>query len=98
MQEVDWADEAGRKFRVRVPDACPPELYSSGIPVGPPALTRLGLPLEIEVRLHNELHGRRLLTRQDVLARPRDVIGALQAALKTDLQRLQQVYAEEQGG
>ena len=98
MREVDYTDEAGRRYRVRVPDDCPEALYPSGIPVGPPSLESLGLPLEIEVRLHNQLHNRRLFTRRDVLQRPRDVMAALQAALKIDLQRLQLLYMDEQGG
>ena len=95
MREVDYSDGAGRRFRVRVPEGCPVELYPSGIPVGPPSLGGLGLPLEVEVRLHNELHARGFLTARDVRRRPQEVIAALQAALRLDLQRIQQVYAAE---
>lgn len=98
MKDVDYTDDAGRRWRVRVPDDCLSDRYNEGIPIGPPALDSLGLPLETEIRLHNQLHGRKLITLQDVLRRPNDVIGALQATWKLDLQRLQTLYREEQGG
>jgi hypothetical protein len=98
LREVDYTDADGRVWRVRVPDGCPEDMYASGVPVGPPSLGALGLPLEIEVRLHNQLHRRQLWTRKAVLARPNDVQGALQAALKVDMQRLQLLYLNEQGG
>ncbi len=98
MREVDYTDDLGRAWRVRVPDDCPSDRYSEGIPIGPPALTRLGLPDEVETRLHNQLHGRRLFTTKDVLRRPTDVFAALQATFKVDMQRVQSLYVEEQGG
>lgn len=98
MKEVDYTDEAGRIWRVRVPDECPSDRYDAGIPVGPPALDPLGLPLDTEVRLHNELHRRRILTLRDVLRRPQEVQAALQATFKLDVQRIQMLYRDEQGG
>jgi hypothetical protein len=98
MKEVNYTDDAGRNWRVRVPDDCPVDRYNAGIPVGPPALDALGLPLDTEVRLHNELYRRGLLTYRDVLAKPNEVMAALQATYKTDLQRLQVLYRDEQGG
>lgn len=98
MKDVDYVDDSGRAWRVRVPDDCPVDRYHEGIPIGPPALTRLELPEEVEVRLHNQLHGRRLFTRRDVMRRPQDVFGALQATFRVDMQRIQLLYLEEQGG
>lgn len=98
MKEVDYTDTDGRKWRVRVPDDCPVDRYSEGIPVGPPALAALGLPLELEIRLHNELHARKLFTTRDAMRRPQEVTAALQAALKVNMQRLQSLYRDELGG
>ncbi len=98
LKEVDYKDDAGRLWRVRVPDDCPPDRFSAGIPVGPPALDSLGLPLDIEARLHNELHARGLLTFRDALNRPKEIQAALQATLKIDVQRIQTLYRDEQGG
>lgn len=98
MRDVDYTDDQGRSWRVRVPDDCPADRFPEGIPIGPPALASLGLPLEVEVRLHNQLFGRGLLTRRDVLRRSGDVFAALQAAYRVDVQTLQTLYLTEQGG
>lgn len=98
MRDVDYTDDEGRIWRVRVPDDCPADRYAEGIAIGPPALASLGLPLDVEVRLHNQLHARKLLTRRDVLRRPADVYAALQAAYRVDMQTLQMLYLREQGG
>lgn len=97
METHDYKDNDGRLHRVIVPDGCPEDLYPEGIPVGPPDLALLGLPLEIEVRLHNQLYSRRLFNLRDVLSRPKDIQGALQAALKLDMQIIQGLY-KNQGG
>ncbi len=95
MKEVDYTDDYGRRWRVRVPDDCPADRYHEGIPVGPPALDSLGLPVDVEIRLHNELHGRKLFILRDVQRNPQLVTGALQAAYRLDLQRLQVLYKEQ---
>ncbi len=95
MKLADYTDADGRRWRVRVPDDCPVDRYAEGIPVGPPALAALELPLELEVRLHNELHRRNLLTLRDVLRRPMEVQAALHAALKLDAQRIQSLFRDE---
>lgn len=98
MKDVDYTDDKGRLWRVRVPDDCPTDRYSEGIAIGPPSLDRLGLPEEVAIRLHNQLHGRKLYTRRDVMRRPADVFAALQATYRVDMQRLQTLFMEEQGG
>ncbi len=103
MREVDYTDDSGRQWRVRVPEGCPEELYPSGIVVGPPAglddwLRLRGWPEAGRIALHNALHNRHLFTVKDVLRRPQDVVGALQAVLKADLQGIQQCYYQEVGG
>lgn len=102
MRDVDYTAEDGRIWRVRVPDDCPADMISAGIPVGPPDLdSRLaerGWPLETRIRLHNELHTRGLLTLKDVLRRPADLEGTLKSVLRTDMQTLQTWYYEDHGG
>lgn len=96
MTTVDWSDDDGRRHRVQVPEGCPEDMYPEGIPVGPPSLASLALPLQIEVRLHNQLHSRGLFSARDALRRPGELQAALQAALKLDVQTLQTLFV--QGG
>ena len=99
LQQVDYEDDCGRRFRVLVPDGCSEDMYAKGIPIGPPSLEGLGLPLDLEVRLHNQLHDRRLFSLRDALRRPKEIQAALQAALRLDMQRIQTLYhSEAQGG
>jgi len=95
LREISYTDKRGRRFKVLLPEEAPDSMAARGIPVGPPSLKELGLPPEIEVRLHNQLHDRGLFTARDVKTRPQDVMGALMAALKVDKQRLVAVYTAE---
>lgn len=102
MIDVDYTDESGRTWRVRVPEGCPEDRYSAGIPIGPPDLdSRLadaGWPLEARVRLHNQLHARGLYSLKEALKAPGNLEAALKAALRTDMQTLQSAYYEEHRG
>lgn len=73
-------------------------LARQGVPIGPPDLTSLGLPLEIEVRLHNALHDRGILTPQDARRRPAEVQSALQFALKVSTTNILNLYLEDSDG
>jgi hypothetical protein len=104
---VDYTDEHGRLYRVKLPDDVPDEQAELGIPVGPPdVVDELGLPEPFATRLHNELHNRSLWNHREIRRRPGALQGALQAALRTDFQMLSQAYyefenpqpLEEQGG
>lgn len=95
MIRKEWTDSEGRKWIVNVPEECPEDMVSLGIPVGPPSLARLGLPLDIEVRLHNQLANRGLVTKRDFEARPRDVVAAIQTAFRVDMQTLHTIYNDE---
>lgn len=83
---------SGRSYRVQVPEGAPKHLWNAGIVVGPPDLTPLGLPKELETRLHNELHARGIITQKDARKRSQDVHGALQSALRIDAQRVVELY------
>jgi hypothetical protein len=65
-----------------------------GIPVGPPNLSELGLPENIERALSIELFNRGLITRDDVRRRPQEVLAALQAALKINATKIMNLYRE----
>jgi len=84
----------GRKYKAVVPEGSDKETWQYGISVGPPDLSELGLPLETEVRLNNELFVRGLITLADVKRNMSSVQGALQAALRVDAQTIVQLYEE----
>lgn len=92
LKEVDWVDEEGRIWRTLIPQSVSDSEAQRGVPIGPPSLEDLELPLTLEVRLHNQLHARRLFTIKDVKARRRDVVGALLAVFKIDAQRIVGLY------
>lgn len=92
-RRASYTDDIGRRWAVDLPDGTPDSDAKMGIPVGPPSLESLGLPEEIEVRLHNQLFERHLLTERDAKRNLPAVFGALQAALRVDTGRVVAVYA-----
>lgn len=86
-----------KKYRVIVPDGSPENTWQYGIVIGPPDLSGLDLPPALLVRLHNELFARGLITKNDAQKRIQDITGALMAALKTDAQTIQAIYAQGEG-
>jgi hypothetical protein len=92
MREVKYTDSLGQNFVVRIPDDAPLEHAKWGVRVGPPELDGLGLPLELQVRLHNELWARGLLTYGDIRQRRGEVASALREALKLGVGQLEGVY------
>lgn len=85
-------EKLGKKYKVIVPDDADPELWQYGVVVGPPDLGVLDLPPSIEVRLHNELYVRGLITKVDIMRRGVELVAALQAVLKVDAQRIAELY------
>ena len=85
LVQVEHVDSDGRYWAVLMPEG-EEEKSEMGIPIGPPDLSGLGLPLGIEVNLHNQLYRRGLFTLRDVKGRKQnEVFAALQAALKVDV-------------
>jgi len=82
----------GKKYKAEVPADAPKNTWQFGLIKGPPDMSSLGLPPSIEVRLHNELFARGLITGRDVKKRAHDVQGALQAALKIDATTILNLY------
>jgi hypothetical protein len=92
MKRASYTDPQGRRWATMIPDDAPADDARRGIPAGPPSLDDLGLPLDIEVRLHNELHDRGLLSEPDAKRRPQELLAALQAAYRLDVMRLRDLY------
>ncbi len=97
MRSSSYVDEQGRYHAVMLPDDVPDKDAAKGIPVGPPSLVPLGLPEDLEIRLHNELFARKIFSAIDVKKRRIDVFAALQATFKIDIEKIIQVYLEQEG-
>lgn len=96
LKTVTWQDEAGRRWRSLLPPEADDAEAPAGIPAGPPSLNQLNLPLEISVRLHNELEARGLYTWDDVRRQGRTAVqAAVAAALRLDVELVQACYAEQ---
>jgi hypothetical protein len=91
---VRVTDDYGRVTRVLIPEGAPDSDADHGLVLGPPDLTSLGYPLDIEVRLHNGLEGRGIITAQDAIARPDEIQRAIQSAFKASAQQVQTVFLE----
>ena len=91
LVQTTYEDPDGRLWAVLVPVGEEDEA-AMGIPLGPPDLTPLGLPLEVEIRLHNQLYRRGLFTLRDVRRRGPEVFAALQAAYHTDVAAVTGLY------
>lgn len=96
MTVTSYVDEDGRHHAVMLPEGVPEENASKGLPLGPPILSSLGLQLDQEVRLHNQLFSRRLFTAKDVRARKVDVVAALMSTFKVDAERIVQLYLAQE--
>lgn len=93
MRTLDYTDDRGRIWRVELPDGVPDDGAALGVPVGPPAVCdALELPEAVGTRLHNELHRRGLFVLRDVQSRPGDLRAAIMAALRLDLQTIEEQY------
>ena len=88
LRAVEWRDEDGRRWYRGLPPQAPDSDAQWGVPLGPPSLKGLGLPAEVEVRLHNELFVRGLLSERSVRRRNHDIQAALMAALNVDVARI----------
>lgn len=95
LREARWTDRDGRQWRTLIPTDAPESEAELGVPDGPPSLAALQLPIEIEVRLHNELYARRIFYYRDARRRPAEVMAALQAALKLDAHHIIDLYGRE---
>lgn len=84
----------GFLYAVLVPEDAPEENIKYGVRVGPPDLSSLGLPQEVERKLNNELYYRQILTLRDARRKSGDVMAAWQATLQADMAAIINCYAE----
>ncbi len=94
MKIVSYTDKEGRKWATQLTDDAPDSDASKGLLLGPPSLESLGLPLEIEVRLHNQLFDRELFTVRAVKASRESVIAAVMKAIRVDAQKVIDLFVE----
>lgn len=97
MRTIDYHDSRGCMHRVELPDEADDDEVTNGILIGPPDLSALNLPLELELRLNTELWNRKLLTYADVMRHKGELIAVWQAALQVDAMKLMSVFAGDQG-
>ncbi len=90
---VEYKDNEGRKFLVELPEEHQ-DMPESGVVIGPPELYELGLPIEYEVKLNNQLFDRKLFNLADVRRRPDDIPAALKAIFRLDVLKIRSLYKE----
>lgn len=90
MKRVHFTDSAGRKFISLLPEGVPESKAEIGVILGPPDLSPLGLPLDIEVRLNNALFARNLVEKDRVTMA--DIRDALLAVFKVDALKIAALY------
>ena len=95
IKRVAFEDERGRKYLSEIPVDMDDGQAHLGVILGPPdVVDRLALPEPLATRLHNELFRRELWNYKEIQKQPNALLGALQAALLTDVQRLTTAYYE----
>lgn len=87
----NYTDSIGRKFEVEAPEDFDGDLKYANI-IGPPLLENLQLPVQLEVRLHNELYARGILTKADARKRRNEIVSILQRVLAIDVDRIQEAF------
>lgn len=92
MKRVTYTDEEGRLTWVLLPEWAPDADARMGIVVGPPSLAELGLPLEIDVALHNQLYYREVITARDAQQKRQEITAAIISACKVDAGRILNLY------
>ena len=93
MRVLDYIDERGRKYSVRLPDSAPDSDAEKGIPLGPPdVVDSLGLPEPMATEIHNKLFEYKLFSAKDVSRRPGVLHSIIQSTLKLDVARVMEAY------
>lgn len=95
LKRVSYTEDSGKKVMVLLPQEAPEEEAQKGILIGPPEIESLGLSEEATVRLHNELFERGILTPKDALRGRDQIMYALQATFKVDVDRIVELYVGE---
>lgn len=88
-----FTDERGRRYAVSAgPDVPETELHLYPVAGPPDVVDELDLPEAVRTRLHNALYERGLFSTKELKRQPQALLGALQAALNVDVQRLAHAY------
>ena len=91
MNTVTFTDGRGRNYEVILPPNV--ENPENGIVVGPyDVVDMLHYPEPFASRLHNELHARGILTKEDLVKKSSELAAALKAALVVDVQALSEAF------
>lgn len=99
MRTVDYTDERGRKYRVKLPEGITDEQAELGIPIGPPdVVDYLEIPEPFATALHNQLFMRGLFTAKDIRASKNALQGAFMAAINADAARVYEAYVSLEKG
>lgn len=98
MKRGSYTDSKGRKFATWLPEDAADVDADMGIPLGPPNLEQLGLPEELEIRLHNQLFARGIFTHAQAEANKLNVQAAMQAVLKLDVLHIVEIYRNAENG
>lgn len=92
LKTVEYVDDQGRRWARGLPEGVPDSKAKTGVPLGPPSFASLGLPLDVEIRLHNQLYERGILSETDARRHLPDIHSALMFALRVDAHRVLSIY------
>lgn len=95
MKKVSYTDEMGRRWLVGIPEDYE-GLPEMGIPIGPPDMSSLKLPEEMETTLNHQLFDRKLFTLADVRRRPAEIQAALKVVFHLSATRIHNLYAHKE--
>lgn len=98
LREVEWRDAFGRRWVALLPAELPDDMASMGLQKGPVSLEPLGLPLHYEVKLHNELVQRGVLTWDDAKRNPGELEGAVRSVIRAGGREIREIFREATGG
>lgn len=84
-------------WRVLIANDAPDEHAARGygIPFCPVDLSALGLPIDFEVRLHNQLFHMRIASPEDATKRTADIQRAIRTAMNISVKAVQDAYRVE---
>lgn len=92
LRHVEYVDPDGRLWLRGLPPAAQDSEAVRGVPIGPPSMASLGLPKDVEIRLHNQLYMRGIITANDARARVNEIPPAIAAALRVDAQAVLAIF------
>jgi hypothetical protein len=93
MRVVDYTDERGRKYSVKLPPGAPDSEAEKGIPIGPPdVVDALGLPEPMATEIHNKLFEHKIFTAKDAARNPQKLHSVIQSTFKLCTARMMEAF------